>query len=124
MDYRKRVYEKCSTKSKFSNTVFDTTAADRRGRAFDYYFRDWVPERKSARIADLGCGGGDILYFFKKRGYENVTGVDISSDQVHLARQVVAGVVEGNVLNFLDLHPEQFEFVIGLDIIEHFLKRT
>ena len=101
---------------------FDEAAARRWGRAYDWYLRGWLPASKDARIVDLACGYGRLLYFFKSRGYRNVTGVDISPDQVRRARQVVPEVFEANVLEFLEAHPGEYDLITALDLIEHFTK--
>ncbi len=67
-------------------------------------------------------GGGKLLYFFKRMGYHDITGVDISPSQVKLARQVIPEVHEINVLNFLEANAGKFALITGLDIIEHFTK--
>ena len=48
--------------------------------------------------------------------------MDISPEQVRLARQVVPEVVEAGVQDFLAAHPAAFDLMAGLDIIEHFAK--
>lgn len=101
---------------------FDAAAADRWGRAYAWYLRRWLPDRRDAAIADLACGQGRLLHWLKSQGYTNLSGVDISPDQVALARQVVPSVDQADVLEWLALHPERFDCLIGLDIIEHFTR--
>jgi len=121
-DYRTRIYEKYATSFQDAAEVFDPTAASRWGRAYDYYFRGWLPEKKDASVADLACGGGNLLYFFKQRGYTRLCGVDISPEQVQLSRQVISEIYQDSVLNFLKFHPDSYDLITGLDIIEHFHK--
>lgn len=73
-------------------------------------------------ILEVACGSGKLLHFLKKRGYENVSGVDVSPEKVALSKQVVPTVHEGDALEFLEAHTNKFEFIVGLDIIEHFNK--
>lgn len=101
---------------------FDAAAADRWGRAYAWYLRRWLPDRRDAAIADLACGQGRLLHWLKSQGYTNLSGVDISPDQVALARQVVPSVDQADVLEWLALHPERFDCLIGLDIIERFTR--
>lgn len=98
---RTRLYENYGEIFQSAPERFDTPAAARWGRAYSYYLSGWLPESKEARIVDLACGYGRLLYFFREREYRNVTGVDISPDQVHRARQVVPEVHEASVLHFL-----------------------
>jgi len=121
-DYRQRIYEKYASCFQDTDATFDVTAAERWGRAYDTYLKDWLPARKDMAILEVACGNGRLLHFFKKRGYVNLTGVDISMEQVRLAKQVLENVVEANLLNFLDSTEKKYDVVIGLDIIEHFHK--
>ena len=76
---------------------------------------------KSARILEVACGSGKLLYFLRSLGYTNAVGVDVSPEQISIARQI-ANVVEGDATEFLERNAEQFDVVIGLDIVEHFRK--
>jgi SAM-dependent methyltransferase len=91
-------------------------------RACDYHLRGWIPERKEARVLDLACGAGRLLFFFSERGYKDLTGVDISPDQVALARQVTPDVRQESVLDHLESNPLSYDLITGFDIIEHFHK--
>lgn len=121
-NYRTRIYENYATNFQDASKTFDKEVAWHWGRGYRYYLRHWLPEDKSAKIVDLACGGGKLLYFFKRMGYTNITGVDISPEQVKLARQVTPDVEEANVLDWLESHPASFDLITGLDIIEHFHK--
>jgi 2-polyprenyl-3-methyl-5-hydroxy-6-metoxy-1,4-benzoquinol methylase len=120
--YRAELYENYGKTFQGAPDHFDLQAANRWGRAYDYYFRGWLPESKTARIADLACGYGRLLHFFRLRGYRHLTGVDISPDQVKRATEVHPNVHEGNVLDFLEQHCTQFDLIVALDLIEHLTK--
>lgn len=47
------------------------------------------------RLLDVGCGTGAHTVAFSRRGW-NVTGIDVSSDQLRLARERGVDVVEAN----------------------------
>lgn len=49
-------------------------------------------------------------------------GVDISPEQVALARQLPADVELANVLEFLEGNPNSFDLITALDLVEHFHK--
>jgi len=121
-DYRDRIYGQYASLFQDAAPTFDAAAADQWGRAYDYHLRGWLPERKDAAIADLACGGGKLLHFLTQRGYTNVSGVDISPQQVQLARQVMPQVTQASLFEFLDTHQAAFDLLIGLDVIEHFHK--
>jgi 2-polyprenyl-3-methyl-5-hydroxy-6-metoxy-1,4-benzoquinol methylase len=120
--YRERIYGHYATQFINAELFFDARKARRWGRAYDFYLRRWLPERKEAVIADVACGDGKLLYFFKQRGFGCVTGVDVSPEQAQLARQVVPEVSESDLLVFLEERPGRFDLITGLDIVEHFRK--
>lgn len=101
---------------------FDIAAAAHWGRAYRWYLRGWLPKRSDAAIAELACGYGRLLYTFKSLGYTNLYGVDLSPDQVALARQIVPNVAQADVLDWLTKQPQAFDILIALDLIEHFYR--
>ena len=64
--YRDRLYANYGHNFQDTGEVFDQKNAQRWGRAQNYYLRDWLPDSKDARIIDLACGNGKLLYFFKE----------------------------------------------------------
>lgn len=120
--YRDRIYERYASRFQSAPATFDVQAARRWGRAYRYYFRDWLPVNRSARILDVACGGGMLLQFYLDCGYRDVHGVDISPEQVALARQVTPNVVQADVLEYLAQQQGAFDLISGLDIVEHFHK--
>lgn len=121
-NYRDRIYANYGKNFQDAPDNFDHNASLRWGKTRCYHMRGWLPESKTARIVDLACGGGQLLHFFVERGYQRVEGVDISPDQVALSRQVTSNVTQGNVIEFLEANPSQFDLITGFDIIEHFYK--
>ena len=121
-NYRNRIYENYASNFQDAPKTFDKAAAWHWGRAYRHYLRGWLPDDKNAEIVDLACGGGKLLYFFKRMGYTDITGVDISPEQVRLARQATPSVDEANVLEWLEAHPAGFDLITGFDIVEHFHK--
>jgi 2-polyprenyl-3-methyl-5-hydroxy-6-metoxy-1,4-benzoquinol methylase len=84
----------------------------------------WMPSGRDARVLDLGCGYGAIMYFLRAAGYIHVTGIDTSPEQVSAAHELgLADVHCGNVYPFLQQTQDQsFEVVIAFDIFEHLAK--
>lgn len=120
--YRQRIYENYASGFQDAPSTFDRAEAHRWGKPYDYRFRGWLPPRRDAAIVDLACGGGQLLHFFQERGFTNLRGVDLSPEQVHLARQVTPKVAAADLLDFLAAHPRAFDLITALDIIEHFHK--
>jgi SAM-dependent methyltransferase len=120
--YRDRIYENYASNIQDLALTFDQAASRRWGRALKYYLRHWLPSGKNAAIVDVACGGAKLLHFFKEQGYTNIEGVDLSPEQVCIARQVIPNVLQENALAFLQRHPGKFGLITGFDIIEHFDK--
>ena len=121
-DYRARIYEEYATRFQSAPEVFDLENARRWGRAYRHYLRGWLPANRDARILDVACGGGKLLQFFIDAGYRDVQGVDVSPEQVALARQVTPNVTQADVLEYLSGQDGRFDLITGLDIVEHFRK--
>jgi SAM-dependent methyltransferase len=120
--YRARIYERYASRGGSPVLAFDPKGAARWGRVYDDYLAGWLPQAKGAAIADVACGAGSLLHFFKCRGFSNLFGVDVSGEQVEIARQVVPGVVRGDLFEFLADRPDAFDLITGLDVIEHLSK--
>jgi SAM-dependent methyltransferase len=122
LEYRSEVYPRYASVIKRYSPSFDTRAAEAWAAAFQRYLRGWLPDDRRARIIDLGCGSGRMLYLLRQLGYENLQGIDISAEQVQLARQVVDDVIEGDVLKYLRESTESCDLIVALDLIEHLTK--
>lgn len=120
--YRDRLYANYGRDFQDAGERFDREGAVRWGRAIAYHLRGWMPEQKDARILDLACGSGRLLFVLSEQGYRDLTGVDISPDQVALARQVTPNVKQESVLDHLENNPDSYDLITGYDIIEHFDK--
>jgi SAM-dependent methyltransferase len=120
-EYRTRIYQEYNRITPDQPDGVDLEV-ERWGKAYKYYLREWLPENRDANIVDVGCGTGRLLALFKELGYRNISGVDISPGQVAFSRQIVADVYEGDLLEHLKESQNTFDLIIGLDIIEHFLK--
>jgi len=70
-----------------------------------------------ARILDAGCGSGRNMVDLAHHGV--VTGVELSSTSVQLARERNSGeVLEGSVMD-MPLDDHSFDLTVSLDVIEH-----
>ena len=122
-NYRERIYHHYASNIQDMPDALNEADARRWGRAYRYYLRQWLPKKHSAKIVDLACGSGKLLLLFRDSGYRDITGVDISPEQVILAKQVISTVEEANILDWLESHPNEFDLITGFDIIEHLYKQ-
>lgn len=121
-DYRSRIYDKYASRSQDAPRQFDSSAADHWGRAYESYLKDWLPKQKDITILEVGCGDGRLLHFLKKRKYTNITGIDVSPEQILLAQQVTDRVIKADAIEFLKAINNEYDLIIGLDLIEHLYK--
>lgn len=86
--------------------------------------RRFFPAHRDARVLDLGCGHGALIHFARQAGYVNMTGIDVSSQQVMEAERLgIRGVQQGDLMIFLGTLPEASQdVVVAFDVIEHFTK--
>jgi SAM-dependent methyltransferase len=75
---------------------------------------------RQAPILEIGCGGGELLAFLADHGFTNARGVDISPEQVALARQRGVRAELGNA--FDALHGATYAAIIAVDVLEHFTR--
>lgn len=81
----------------------------------------YFPRDRSAAILDVGCGHGVMVYYLTAAGYNNVSGVDVSQEQIDLASQLgVTNVFCAPALDYVRALPSaSVDVVLLLDILEH-----
>ncbi|MBN1595040.1 class I SAM-dependent methyltransferase [candidate division FCPU426 bacterium] len=123
MDYRERCYQAFVSKHWRYIHVLSKEEYDFHSRLYARTFLRHLPADKNAAILDAACGAGHFMYFLKKEGYHNVRGVDISAEQLRLARQLgVEEAEEADLFAFLPAHPGCYDLIVANDIIEHLRK--
>jgi cyclopropane fatty-acyl-phospholipid synthase-like methyltransferase len=90
----------------------------------NHVINSFFPPQTSANILDLGCGHGVLVYFARRKGYRNIRGVDVSAQQVALARELgIEHIVQGSLKEALMSTPlSSQDAVVTFDVIEHFTK--
>jgi predicted TPR repeat methyltransferase len=85
------------------------------------YISTYLPENRAARIVDLACGSGAYLFNLRTLGYTNVSGVDVSPEQINLAHEL--GITEAKCRDLLqeleELDSESVDAILMIDILEH-----
>ncbi|ADQ46744.1 Methyltransferase type 12 [Caldicellulosiruptor kronotskyensis 2002] len=78
--------------------------------------------KKDCKILDIGCADAKLLFLLKRRGFEKLYGVDISSKMIELAfkRASFKGIKLYN-LNFLNFTPrKKFDVALStVDVVNH-----
>jgi len=124
LDYRARMYE--NYVSGRENPLAPATVEGMKPREalLKKLIRDHFPPDKQARVLDLGCGHGTLLYFARQEGYRNIMGVDVSAEQVAAAHHM--GITEvqcGDLMDTMQSLPDgSQDVVVAFDVIEHFTR--
>lgn len=112
--------------STHTNSLYGEVSKDHITKQFpiwNAYFGKLLPRNKEASILDIGCGDGGFILWLQSLGYTNVQGVDISLEQVNLAKtNGVSNVVVGDFFQTLPSQKDTFDFVIARDVLEHIAK--
>lgn len=81
--------------------------------------------KKQGRVLDLGCGRGELTYYFAQKGFA-VTAIDYSPNSIELAQKCFHG--QENLKSKVDFHCDdvctvalqgQYDLAVASDIIEH-----
>ena len=79
-----------------------------------------LPADKSARILDVGCGGGYALAALQELGFTRCAGVESDAGQVaSCAKKKLAVELATDTIAFLQQRAGQFQLLLCLDVIEH-----
>jgi SAM-dependent methyltransferase len=87
-----------------------------RTRAILAYLDRYVTAGPDLRILDVGCGAGNMAHHLAR--YGQVTGVDMNSRPLEVARQRGLRVQEGSA-DDLPFDDASFDLVTLLDVVEH-----
>jgi SAM-dependent methyltransferase len=92
-----------------------------RGHHIRSVIAGYIPRDRSARIVDLACGAGAYLYYLRAAGYTNVSGVDVSPEQIDIARSLgIPGVRCRDLLAELgETDSGSVDAILMIDILEH-----
>lgn len=123
-----------SFKDRFYQSYTSTHVTHRKGEAtldrfraefpaWNKHFGQLLPSDREARILDVGCGRGGLVYWLGQRGYRNAAGIDVSAEQVETARRVgIANVCQADLTQYLGSHREHYDALILRDVVEHFTR--
>ncbi len=78
---------------------------------------------RSAPVLEIGCGAGGLLAYLGRRGFSHAMGIDISAEQVALARQRGVEAEVADVFEFLGGGQRDFAAILAVDVFEHFTRK-
>jgi SAM-dependent methyltransferase len=113
MAFREVLYQR------YASTFKNETAA----ASVEWWDHKYLPLLRgldhTAPILELGCGSGKLLAYLQSRGFTGARGVDISAEQVELARQRGVNAEQGDLLDALDQQHGSLALIIAVDVLEH-----
>lgn len=122
LDWKSRFYEAYVS----SGQAVDTgeNAENMFGSRFAYLnhiVTQYVPQDRNVRILELACGPGAMLYVLDRAGYRDIAGVDISEEQIAVAKRLGISTAScGTLEEFLaGQEAESVDVVMAIDILEH-----
>ena len=125
-DWRQQVYDRYVSSGQAPAAQTGEQLFKSRAPYINWIIENHLPSDKSVRIVDLGCGHGTYLYFLGKHGYANVSGMDVSREQVEQAHQLgLTNVEQADLLPYLEQSPDaSIDIFLMIDILEHLDRPT
>ncbi len=123
--WKDRLYQSYVSSGQATLSAIGANSAEsvysRQGPFLRYSVKRFLGSDRQARIVDLGCGHGGLLYWLRRAGFQNIQGVDGSAEQIALAHR--CGVHEAQLQtmdSFLQQAPtESYDVVLLFDVLEH-----
>jgi 2-polyprenyl-3-methyl-5-hydroxy-6-metoxy-1,4-benzoquinol methylase len=123
MNYREKIYSKYRS-SHIKNLIGDVDLSffKKQFCVWSKYYGEFLPKDKNVKILDIACGDGGIVYWLQSIGYKNSFGIDISEEQVNLAKSLgIENIEQYDLKEFLKTN-KGWDVIFALDILEHFNK--
>lgn len=112
----------------FSNDVDVLNLLRKNSAVLDHNLHQIFAEKvgKTKSILDLGCGYGSFLYFLQSKKYINVTGVDISTQEISICKNLFKSYnfEQEDILDFVSHTNKRFDVVYLSHVIEHIKKEN
>ncbi len=123
-DFRNELYKKY--RSTFKNYLENDDPASTKS-VFEICRRRFLPllsdfQKEDIKILELGCGSGYLLQFLKKEGFKNTYGIDISTQQIDIAKAKGLNADVVDIFEFLKTNETKYDVIFALDFVEHFYK--
>lgn len=94
-------------------------------KSFRRIFGRWLPSDKRVQILDVACGEGSLLRYLRDSGFSNLSGFDLSSENVNICHELgLDFVVQYDIRLIEKFYPDfSYDFIFFLDILEHISKQ-
>lgn len=88
-------------------------------RYFEKNYRKLIGNLEFGSAVDLGCGSGALVSWLKSYGWSDCVGVDLSEQQVSLAKKNGANCVVGDATEFMASYDRGVQLIFSRDFFEH-----
>jgi ubiquinone/menaquinone biosynthesis C-methylase UbiE len=78
----------------------------------------WIRLQPAGNLLDIGCGDGGFSFQFILKGWQ-VSGIDLTAEQVEQARAKKVQAVQGDASQKLPFPDQSFTAVVASEVIEH-----
>jgi 2-polyprenyl-3-methyl-5-hydroxy-6-metoxy-1,4-benzoquinol methylase len=123
-NYKEVIYDKYITNH--NRNLYGDTSLEQISKLFPswrYFYARMLPVNKQAQILDIGCGDGGFVHWLHMQGYENASGIDISTEQIDSGRAMgIRNIFCEDLKTFLERSGNKYELIIARDVLEHFTK--
>ena len=124
MDYREKFYKNYVSKN--TSLIYGEISIkdiEKQFPVWQKYFGRFLPKDKNAKIIEIGCGNGGLIYWLQNMGYINASGTDVSPEQIEYAKNLgIKNINQANLVDFLKNKTELYDVIFMRDVIEHFNK--
>ena len=80
----------------------------------------FVPQDRTARCLDIGCGMGFTLLALQSLGFHDISGIDVDRSQIEAATRRGLSVEQvTDTIEYLQQRPSTYDLVVMLDVLEH-----
>ncbi|OGN65445.1 MAG: hypothetical protein A2888_01410 [Chlamydiae bacterium RIFCSPLOWO2_01_FULL_28_7] len=115
---QKNIYENYASMGSNTNPIINVN--DYIYKYYKNFFLKELPENKSSKILEIGCGEGKFLHFLNLNGYKNTFGIDIGSNAINIAKEFnILNVECIDSISFLNNKTETFDVIVLIDVLEH-----
>jgi 2-polyprenyl-3-methyl-5-hydroxy-6-metoxy-1,4-benzoquinol methylase len=119
-DYRSRLYGGYVSAFKGHRAADAELPGFRRQfHIYDHLLRPVLAGGRPESALEIGCGPGSFLYWARERGWPAVEGVDLSAEQIAVARELGLQAQNVSFQQHLEGKREAYDLIVGLDLIEH-----
>ena len=85
-------------------------------------YLEFLPKELDSRIVDLGCGTGSLVSGLLNCGYTNVSGIDVSEENVQQGKLAGLSIKHREIIDFINeslSKNNKYDVVFLLDVLEH-----